>query len=249
MAVGERGAIWNGVARQGWASAFLPDSGLHAIVGSIYVVRAARFAPWDEGLKFLRVLHGLDPSQPLGRLSRIQKPKVPLSPIYSAQISCLECACRMKPRTFVTALAFRFSVFVSHTLHPNSSSSLTNSPVFCSVFGWVLTVCGLCLTFSSSAAVNLPPNVALGWNEEILEAIRIDRPNPPVHARNLFSVSTAMYDAWAAYDSVAVGFIYHSKHTEIQREAARREAISYAAYQILRERFALSRSALLIAPQ
>ena len=149
----------------------------------------------------------------------------------------------MKPRTFVTALAFRFSVFVSHTLHPNSSSSLTNFPVFCSVFGWVLTVCGLCLTFSSSAAVNLPPNVALGWNEEILEAIRIDRPNPPVHARNLFSVSTAMYDAWAAYDSVAVGFIYHSKHTEIQREAARREAISYAAYQILRERFALSRSA------
>lgn len=149
----------------------------------------------------------------------------------------------MKPRTFVAALVFRFGVRVRNTLHPNPSSRLPNSPHFCSVLGWILTVCGLCFTFSSTAAVNLPPNVALGWNEEILAAIRIDRPNPPVHARNLFSVSTAMYDAWAAYDSVAVGFIYHSKHTEIQREAARREAISYAAYQILRERFALSRSA------
>jgi len=26
------------------------------------------------------------------------------------------------------------------------------------------------------------PSIARGWNEEILAAIRIDRPNPPVHA-------------------------------------------------------------------
>jgi|GEM_PF-1764361 len=52
-----------------------------------------------------------------------------------------------------------------------------------------------------------------------------------------------MYDVWAAYDRVACGYIYHGKHTA----AARREAISYAAYRILRERYALSRNAEVLA--
>jgi hypothetical protein len=80
------------------------------------------------------------------------------------------------------------------------------------------------------------------WDEEILSAIRIDTPHPPVHARNLFSFSVAMYDAWAAYDSVAVGYVYRGKHSASDVAAARREAISYAAYRILKERYALSRS-------
>lgn len=109
-----------------------------------------------------------------------------------------------------------------------------------SIPGW-LGAAGLVLSaWSSQAAVNLPPNVARDWNEETLAAIRIDRPNPPVHARNLFTLSTAMYDAWAAYDTVSVGFIYHFKHNASDIDAARREAISYAAYKILRERYALS---------
>jgi hypothetical protein len=36
------------------------------------------------------------------------------------------------------------------------------------------------------------------WNETLLDAIRIDRPKPPAHARNLFHSSAAMWDAWAA---------------------------------------------------
>ena len=35
----------------------------------------------------------------------------------------------------------------------------------------------------------------------MLAAIRIDLPRPPVHARNLFHLSAAMWDAWAAYDA------------------------------------------------
>lgn len=81
------------------------------------------------------------------------------------------------------------------------------------------------------------------WNEQQLSAIRIDRPHPPVQARNLFSVSAAMYDAWAAYDSTAVGFIYRGKPSAADVAAARREAISYAAYRTLRERYALSLNA------
>jgi hypothetical protein len=86
-------------------------------------------------------------------------------------------------------------------------------------------------------------SIARIWDEETLAAIRIDLPNPPVHARNLFHVSVAMYDAWAAYDPVAVGYLYHRKHTTTDAAAARREAISYAAYRLLIERYSLSRNA------
>jgi len=84
------------------------------------------------------------------------------------------------------------------------------------------------------------PSVARQWNEENLAAIRIDVPHPPVHARNLFHVATGMYDAWAAYDAVAIGYLHHERATAPDPEAARREAISYAAYRILRAQFANS---------
>jgi hypothetical protein len=35
------------------------------------------------------------------------------------------------------------------------------------------------------------------WNEQLLHAISIDTARPTVHARNLFHLSAAMYDAWA----------------------------------------------------
>src|SRR2546430_12089799 len=52
-----------------------------------------------------------------------------------------------------------------------------------------------------------------------------------------------MYDAWAAYDGTAVGYIYHGKHAAADVAAARREAISYAAYRMLKERYVYSKSA------
>lgn len=89
-------------------------------------------------------------------------------------------------------------------------------------------------------SANAQQSIARIWDEQILSAIRIDRPNPPVHARNLFSLSVAMWDAWAAYDPVAKGYVYTNKHTAANVAAARREAISYASYRLLRSRFAHS---------
>jgi hypothetical protein len=86
-------------------------------------------------------------------------------------------------------------------------------------------------------------SVARVWNEEILAAIRLDRANPPVHARNLFHLAVALYDAWAAYDSTAVGCLYHERAVAADVGAARREAISYAAYAVLRHRYADSLNA------
>jgi len=50
-------------------------------------------------------------------------------------------------------------------------------------------------------------SVAREWNEVLLEAIRNDFARPTVHAHNLFHVSVAMYDAWAAYDDVAQTYV------------------------------------------
>jgi hypothetical protein len=86
-------------------------------------------------------------------------------------------------------------------------------------------------------------SIARNWSERILEGIRMDTPHPPVHARNLFSFSVCMYDAWAAYNSDAVGFIYRGKHTAPDIAVARREAISYAMFRMMSERHAYSRTA------
>jgi len=86
-------------------------------------------------------------------------------------------------------------------------------------------------------------SIARNWSERVLESIRMDNPHPPAQARNLFSYSVCMYDAWTAYDTNAVGFIYHTKHTAADVAAARREAISYAMYRMMVERLAYSRTA------
>jgi hypothetical protein len=47
-----------------------------------------------------------------------------------------------------------------------------------------------------------------------------------------------MWDAWAAYDSQAVGVLHHERASAGNIETARDEAISYAAYRILSDRYA-----------
>jgi hypothetical protein len=104
------------------------------------------------------------------------------------------------------------------------------------------------IAMCSSAVSAQESSVARQWNEELLTAITRDLARPPVHARNLFHVSAAMYDAWSAYDPVSEPFLlgrtrgtYHSAFDGAPLPddivAARNEAISYAAYRLLRHRF------------
>ncbi len=103
---------------------------------------------------------------------------------------------------------------------------------------------------------NAQHSVAREWSEELLEAIRRDFARPTVHARNLFHTSVAMYDAWAVYDDEAETFFlgksvggYECPFTTVPApadiEAAREEAISYAAFRLLSHRFAESPGAFL----
>ncbi len=108
----------------------------------------------------------------------------------------------------------------------------------------------LCV-FLTSAPVEAQHSVARKWNEVLLQAIRKDFARPTVHARNLFHTSVAIYDAWAAYDSAANTYFlgqtvggyacpYVAVSSPVDRQAAQEEAISYAAYRLLRHRFRLS---------
>ena len=81
-------------------------------------------------------------------------------------------------------------------------------------------------------------SVARIWDESILAAIRRDVPAPTTHARNLFHLSAAMWDAWAAYDGIADGYFTREKLRAADAQAARETTISYAAYRILLWRYA-----------
>src|SRR5947209_20141307 len=86
-------------------------------------------------------------------------------------------------------------------------------------------------------------SVARVWDERALAAIRVDTPHPPAQARNYFSLSVCMWDAWAAYDPNAVGYVYRGKHTSTNLLADRNKAISYAAWRMLKERHVYSTTA------
>ncbi len=81
-------------------------------------------------------------------------------------------------------------------------------------------------------------SIARRWDEQILGAIRRAVPRPGVHARNLYHLSAAMWDAWASYDATADGVFFHERHTAADVEPARAQAMSYAAYRVLTHRYA-----------
>jgi hypothetical protein len=90
-------------------------------------------------------------------------------------------------------------------------------------------------------------SIAKLWNEALLNSIRTDLARPTVHARNLFHVSVAMYDAWAAYSTQSQPYLLGSANCPFRQfsvlsdvEAKRKEAISFAAYRLIRHRFARS---------
>jgi hypothetical protein len=80
-------------------------------------------------------------------------------------------------------------------------------------------------------------SVARRWDEQALAAIRLDLPRPTVHARNLFHMSAAMWDAWAAYDMNAKGVFVSERRKAQDWDRSRRVAVSYAAYGILSHRY------------
>jgi len=115
--------------------------------------------------------------------------------------------------------------------------------------GTLAAVVGLALAGGSEFVLaDGGQSVARQWNDTMLNSIKKDRVRPPVQARNLFHVSVAMYDAWAAYEPTARGYFFTEKFAPNDVEAARRESVSYAAYRLMRHRFATSPNVAIINP-
>ena len=103
-------------------------------------------------------------------------------------------------------------------------------------------------------------SVARLWNETELKAIRVDYARPTVHARNLFHVSAAMFDAWSVFDAKSAHYLLGNTIGDFtlpyspvsflgNTDGLRDETISYAAYRLLVHRFKNSPGALTSLPR
>ncbi len=83
-------------------------------------------------------------------------------------------------------------------------------------------------------------NVVLRWDEAALQAVRNTRTGPPIAARAFAITHTCIFDAWAAYDAVAIGTRLGGtlRRPAVERTLAnKQEAISFAAYRALLDLF------------
>ncbi|NES05028.1 MAG: calcium-binding protein [Okeania sp. SIO2F4] len=89
--------------------------------------------------------------------------------------------------------------------------------------------------------VNDPsPTISVLWDRAVQQAVINTAPGPTVASRAYSMVHTAIYDAWAAYDPLAVGT---QLGDDLQRpesentEANKAEAMSFSAYRVLTDLF------------
>lgn len=94
-------------------------------------------------------------------------------------------------------------------------------------------------------------STAREWNEQILYAISADFARPTVHARNLFHLSIAMYDAWMVYEPTGNTYLlgknlgdytsnFNGVATPDDIDEAREIALSFAAFRLIEHRYAQS---------
>lgn len=96
-------------------------------------------------------------------------------------------------------------------------------------------------TLPAGADVEFEPNprehtVVFDWVEAMLEAIELNPPAPTATTWRMWVVMSSIYDAWSAYDQEALATIsgYDLKRPQAEAtEAAKAEAISYAAHRAL----------------
>src|SRR5207248_5242762 len=77
-------------------------------------------------------------------------------------------------------------------------------------------------------------SVVLLWNAAALQGVRDSKLGPPMVSRALAIVHTSIFDAWAAYDGVAIGTRLGGALRRPARErslANKSTAISFAAYR------------------
>jgi hypothetical protein len=85
--------------------------------------------------------------------------------------------------------------------------------------------------------------LTLQWNQLTLNAIKYTKSSPPLAARAMAMVHTAMYDAWSVYNECAISTttaLYIKAPKEQCNKENVRKAFSYAAYRVLTDVFWLA---------
>ena len=92
------------------------------------------------------------------------------------------------------------------------------------------------------------PTVVVIWDSAALQGVRDSHIGPPMVARALAIVHTCIYDAWAAYDDIAVGTtdVTGARRQPVaeRTEANKAKAISFAAHRCLRNLYPASQARL-----
>ncbi|MEP7252329.1 MAG: DUF6851 domain-containing protein [Ginsengibacter sp.] len=86
-------------------------------------------------------------------------------------------------------------------------------------------------------------SLALKWDQLTLDAIKLTNTSPPLAARALAMVHTAMYDAWSVYNKCAFSTTtsrYIKRHEEGCGEHEIEKTFSYAAFGVLTDLFWLA---------
>ena len=94
------------------------------------------------------------------------------------------------------------------------------------------------MTMVTGTSMAQSPSVAREWVDVALQSIRDDLARPVVHARNLFHLSAVMWNAWAVWEDGPLPWEFDESFIATSDvEAARKEAISHAAFTLLNQRF------------
>lgn len=118
----------------------------------------------------------------------------------------------------------------------------------CVVLKHILLLLVTTILCSNSYGQGGNQSIARVWYDVLLNAIRTDFARPTVHARNLYHLSIAHYDAFHAYDPSKETFLlgkdlngwstpYEGVPNVEDIDSARHEAICYASYKLLYHRF------------
>ncbi|MGE0001020.1 MAG: vanadium-dependent haloperoxidase [Fimbriimonadaceae bacterium] len=103
----------------------------------------------------------------------------------------------------------------------------------------ILTLLGGCGGAGGTVAA-AGQGVAAKWVQTLLDCVSASGFGPPMVARAIGVTTTAMYDAWAAYDAVAVGTRFGGQLRQslgARTLANKEKAVSYAAFRVLLDLF------------
>jgi membrane-associated phospholipid phosphatase len=101
---------------------------------------------------------------------------------------------------------------------------------------WIVRAILLAGAGMMSAASAGATTVVVDWNNAALAEVRAGRLGPPIVARALAIAHTCMYDAWAAYDTRALGAVLGGslrRPVGERNDANKAKAVSFAAYRCL----------------